>query len=126
MSESGPTRKALVCRSVRDAQRGGDLEDVEVAALQEAFEQLKRFDASGASKVEDPANPGQPNCLTTMPSSLRLLSVSHRGMAVGVVVPTYRGGGRAQRDGIISQASGNPDDRTNLASFFFGGTAERD
>jgi hypothetical protein len=116
------TRPALVCRSVNDANNGGQLEDVELTALVEAFRSLRLLEPTGASKIEDPERPGEPTCPQHMPKSIRLLQVRHRGVLVGVVVPTFAGGRDAQRKGIISEASGNPKDRHNLHRFFQGGT----
>lgn len=112
------TRQVLVCRTVSDASRGGTLEDVSVDALRSAFSTLWSLEPSGAAQIEDPARPGEPDCPLAMPPSCRLLLVTHRREIVGVVVPTFKGGGVAQQDGIISQASGEPR-RTNLSSFFF-------
>ena len=94
------------------------LEDVDVAALRDAFGSLKLLEPSGAAQIEDPSVAGEPDCPTTMPKSCRLLLVRHRGEFVGVVVHTFKGGAHGQQDGTISQASGNPADRSNLASFF--------
>jgi hypothetical protein len=122
MSSSPSVRKALVCRNVNDANKGGMLEDVDVAALVDSFKSLRLLDPEGAAKVEDPGNSGQPKCLTLMPKSMRLLRVLHLGRFVGIVVPTFKGGLAAQRDGVISEASGNPADRSNLHRFYEGGT----
>jgi hypothetical protein len=111
-------RRVLVCRSVNDANRGGTLEDVDEAALRDAFGSLKLLEPVGAAQIEDPRVPGEPDCPTTMPKSCRLLLVRHRAELVGVVVHTFKGGAQGQQDGIISQASGNPADRSNLESFF--------
>ena len=80
------------------------------------------LDPVGAAKVEDPGSPGEPRRLLTMPKSCRLLRVRHGAQLVGVVVPTYAGGAAAQQGGAISEASGNPSDRSNFSSFFRGGT----
>jgi hypothetical protein len=122
MTVSSTTRQALVCRSVNDANKGGVLEDVAVAALIEGFKSLRLLEPAGAARIEDPSNAGQPKCLTSMPKSIRLLRVTHSNKSVGIVVPTFKGGKAAQRDGIISEASGNPADRSNLHRFFSGGT----
>jgi hypothetical protein len=103
---------------VNDANRGGTLEDVDVAALRDAFRSLDLLEPSGAAQIEDASIPGEPDCPTTMPKSCRLLLVPHQGEFVGVVVQTFKGGAKGQQDGIISQASGNPADRSNLESFF--------
>lgn len=122
MAPAVATRRALVCRNIRDAEAGGILEDVEISALVESMKLLRLLEPAGAKKVEDRTSPDQPMCVTVMPKSMRLLRVRHLGRQVGVVVPTFKGGKAAQRDGLISEASAKPNDRSNLHRFFEGGT----